>query len=71
MVAYAPYDNPKVAVAVVVPNVTISRNREFAGIANNIAREAMEIFFEQKESHQAPELAEVEDMDIDPDDTEG
>ncbi|GAK07910.1 LOW QUALITY PROTEIN: cell division protein FtsI [Geomicrobium sp. JCM 19038] len=71
MVAYAPYDNPEVAVAVVVPNVTISRNREFAGIANNIAREAMEIFFEQKESHQAPELAEVEDMDIDPDDTEG
>ncbi|GAK14599.1 cell division protein FtsI [Geomicrobium sp. JCM 19039] len=45
MVAYAPYDNPEIAVAVIVPSVALDDHGNNSGIANTMAREAMNLFF--------------------------
>ncbi|WP_209125382.1 penicillin-binding protein 2 [Alkalihalobacillus sp. BA299] len=52
-VAYAPYDDPKVAVAVVVPNV--NRNSSVS-ISRNIVSGVMDTFFELEERRQNPEV---------------
>ncbi|OLO26947.1 penicillin-binding protein [Alkalihalophilus pseudofirmus] len=52
-VAYAPYDDPKVAVAVVVPNM--NRNSS-ATISRNILSGVMDKFFELEERRQSPSV---------------
>ncbi|MDE5413943.1 peptidoglycan D,D-transpeptidase FtsI family protein [Alkalihalobacterium chitinilyticum] len=50
-VAYAPYENPKVAVSIVVPNVNRNTN---ATISRNILEGVMDAFFELEEKRQNP-----------------
>jgi cell division protein FtsI/penicillin-binding protein 2 len=64
-VGYAPYDNPEVAISVVVPGTA---NIDSAGVANRIAEGALDAYFELKESRNGPkkpdggsEIDEVED----------
>lgn len=53
-VAYAPYHDPEVALAVVVPNVRLQGKQ---GMAQNIASEFFDTYFELKESRQGPTMA--------------
>nr|WP_144449850.1 penicillin-binding protein 2 [Halalkalibacter nanhaiisediminis] len=53
-VGYAPYENPEVAFAVVVPNVKLDRNGGRQGMAQNIARDMLDSYFEMKEERQGP-----------------
>ncbi|WP_252314836.1 penicillin-binding protein 2 [Sinobaca sp. H24] len=53
-VGYAPYDNPEVAIAVIVPYTYLEENGGRNGVANTIAREAMDAYFELKEER--PEI---------------
>ncbi|MCE7794263.1 penicillin-binding protein 2 [Salipaludibacillus sp. CUR1] len=61
---YAPYDNPEVAVAVVVPG---TEREDSAGVANRIAEGALEAYFELKEKRDGPALpddgAEVDELE--------
>lgn len=60
-VGYAPYDNPEVAIAVVVPYTYLEENGGRNGVANTIARQAMDAYFELKEER--PEVdAENEEV---------
>ncbi|WP_216830016.1 peptidoglycan D,D-transpeptidase FtsI family protein [Alkalihalobacterium elongatum] len=52
-VAYAPYDDPKVAIAVVVPYVNKNSN---ATISRNILGATMDAFFELQEKRQNPSI---------------
>ncbi|MFC5711247.1 peptidoglycan D,D-transpeptidase FtsI family protein [Thalassorhabdus alkalitolerans] len=61
LVAYAPYDEPEVAVSVVVPYVYTDEDGGSPGTANRIAREAMDAFFELQEERQ--EDTEEEDQE--------
>ncbi|SDH49351.1 cell elongation-specific peptidoglycan D,D-transpeptidase [Alteribacillus persepolensis] len=45
-IGYAPYDDPEVAIAVIVPNVYVSGT---SGIANRIARSSLDAYFDLKE----------------------
>ncbi|MBU9712263.1 peptidoglycan D,D-transpeptidase FtsI family protein [Evansella tamaricis] len=44
-VAFAPYDNPEVAISVVVPGM----DRDRGGVANTIARQVLDAYFDLKE----------------------
>ncbi|WP_252311697.1 penicillin-binding protein 2 [Sinobaca sp. H24] len=60
-VGYAPYDNPEVAIAVIVPYTYLEENGGRNGVANTIARQAMDAYFELKEER--PEVdAENEEV---------
>lgn len=64
-VGYAPYDNPEVAISVVVPGTA---NIDSAGVANKIAEGSLDAYFELKEKRSGPikpedgsDIDEVED----------
>jgi cell division protein FtsI/penicillin-binding protein 2 len=58
LVGYAPFNNPEVAFAVVVPNVKLERNGGRQGMAQEIASKALDAFFEMKDVRNGPERAE-------------
>lgn len=60
MIAYAPYDDPEVAIAVVVPNVALDSSGGRQGIANHIARESLSAYFDLKEDRVNPQREEDE-----------
>ncbi len=65
-VGYAPYDNPEVAFAVVVPNVKLQQHGGRQGMAQNIAKEMLDVYFEMKEERSGPTMVDVpvlEDLD--------
>ncbi|MCD8510163.1 MAG: penicillin-binding protein 2 [Bacillus sp. (in: Bacteria)] len=49
-VAYAPFDNPEVAISVVVPGV----NTRQGGVANSIAEDVLDTYFKLKEKRKGP-----------------
>ncbi|WP_018923761.1 peptidoglycan D,D-transpeptidase FtsI family protein [Salsuginibacillus kocurii] len=57
LVGYAPYEDPEVAFAVVVPNARIQDQGGRSGIANSIARRILDGFFEVQEERPDPEEA--------------
>ncbi|MBB6448870.1 cell division protein FtsI/penicillin-binding protein 2 [Geomicrobium halophilum] len=59
MIAYAPHDDPEVAIAVIVPNLSTGDNA--SGLANNITRQSLDAYFEMQEGQPEPE--EVKDED--------
>ncbi|TMW74123.1 penicillin-binding protein 2 [Alteribacter natronophilus] len=60
-VGYAPYNDPEVAFAVVVPGV--SREQGAGGIANRISEEIMEAYFDLQENRSASDL-DLEDEEL-------
>ncbi|GAK06475.1 penicillin-binding protein 2 [Geomicrobium sp. JCM 19038] len=60
-VGYAPFDDPEVAIAVVVPNVALERAGGRQGIANHIARESLQAYFDLQEDRSNPEQEEDEE----------
>ncbi|WP_245308321.1 peptidoglycan D,D-transpeptidase FtsI family protein [Halalkalibacter urbisdiaboli] len=54
LVGYAPYDNPEIAFAVVVPHVKREKNGGAQGIAQEISKSALEAYFELKEKRKGP-----------------
>lgn len=58
-VGYAPYNDPEVAFAVVVPNVKLDRNGGRQGMAQNIAMEMLDAYFEMKEKRNGPKMVDV------------
>ncbi|MBP3951253.1 peptidoglycan D,D-transpeptidase FtsI family protein [Bacillus suaedae] len=55
-VAYAPFDNPEIAIAVVVPKVKLKGNGGRDGMAQNIAEEILDQYFiEMKKARQGPQ----------------
>lgn len=55
-VGYAPFDNPEIAIAVVVPNVKLESNGGRGGMAQNIAEEILDQYFiEMKTARQGPQ----------------
>lgn len=59
-VAYAPFDEPEVAISVVVPGV----QRNAGGIANTIARKSLDAYFKLKEERNGPFSTTVDYDDI-------
>ncbi|WP_017728333.1 peptidoglycan D,D-transpeptidase FtsI family protein [Halalkalibacterium ligniniphilum] len=57
LVGYAPYDNPEVAFAIIVPYAKINQGRD-AAIARRIGEGLLDTYFELKESRQGPVPAE-------------
>ncbi|MDQ0299709.1 cell division protein FtsI/penicillin-binding protein 2 [Salibacterium salarium] len=51
-IGYAPYDDPEVTVAVIVPNVYKSSDGGTSGIANTIARRSLDAYFDMKEERE-------------------
>ncbi|MCL7748376.1 peptidoglycan D,D-transpeptidase FtsI family protein [Halalkalibacter alkaliphilus] len=49
LVGYAPFNNPEIAFAVVVPDVKLGSNGGRQGIAQEISKSALEAYFELKE----------------------
>ncbi|MEB1807622.1 MAG: penicillin-binding protein 2 [Bacillaceae bacterium] len=66
-VAYAPYDDPKVAIAVVVPYVNKNSN---ATISRNILGATMDAFFELEEKRQNPSFNLPAEEDVEDEDSE-
>ncbi|WP_416149362.1 penicillin-binding transpeptidase domain-containing protein [Salipaludibacillus sp. HK11] len=60
-VGYAPYDNPEVAISVVVPGTA---DIDSSGVAMRIAEGSLDAYFELKESRIGPEMPE-DGVDID------
>ncbi|WP_332691035.1 peptidoglycan D,D-transpeptidase FtsI family protein [Halalkalibacter lacteus] len=58
LVGYAPYNNPEIAFAIVVPNVKLERNGGRLGMAQEIASQALDTFFEMKEVRIGPTKAD-------------
>ncbi len=54
LVGYAPYNNPEIAFAVVVPDVKLERYGGAQGIAQNISKKALDSYFEMKEGRNGP-----------------
>ncbi|MDG5788754.1 penicillin-binding protein 2 [Evansella sp. AB-P1] len=65
-VGYAPYDNPEVAISVVVPGMHVDEG----GVANRISKEVFDAYFELKENRRGPLLPgeTYEEFDDDEDD---
>ncbi|MDT8861738.1 penicillin-binding protein 2 [Alkalihalobacillus sp. MEB130] len=57
LVGYAPFNEPEVAFAVVVPNVKLERNGGRQGMAQEIASQALDAYFELKTVRNGPEQA--------------
>ncbi|AXF54725.1 peptidoglycan D,D-transpeptidase FtsI family protein [Salicibibacter kimchii] len=67
MVAFAPHDDPEVAIAVIVPNTSTSD--EDSGLANSITRDALDAYFDMQADGADPEEADDDDEIFrDPDD---
>lgn len=49
-VAYAPFDNPEVAISVVVPGIS----KHQSGVANRISRDVLDAYFMLKEKRNGP-----------------
>lgn len=60
-VGYAPYDNPEVAISVIVPGTA---NIDSAGVANSIAEGSLDAYFDLKDKRNGPEKSDG-DSDID------
>ncbi len=58
LVGYAPYKNPEIAFAIVVPNVKLERNGGRQGMAQEIASQALDAYFEMKEVRIGPTKAD-------------
>lgn len=58
LVGYAPFDNPEVAFAVVVPNVKLERNGGRQGMAQEIASKALDAYFDLKEVRNGPKATD-------------
>ncbi|MCL7747198.1 peptidoglycan D,D-transpeptidase FtsI family protein [Halalkalibacter alkaliphilus] len=58
LVGYAPFNNPEIAFAVVVPNVKLERNGGRQGMAQEIASQALDAYFDMKDVRNGPERAE-------------
>ena len=58
LVGYAPYQNPEIAFAVVVPNVKLERNGGAQGIAQKISKKALDSYFDMKEFRNGPTKVE-------------
>ncbi|MCR6110437.1 penicillin-binding protein 2 [Bacillus sp. A301a_S52] len=54
-VGYAPYDDPEVAIAVIVPG---TRTEHTGGVANRIAEKSLEAYFDLKENRNGPEVSD-------------
>ncbi|WP_245546972.1 peptidoglycan D,D-transpeptidase FtsI family protein [Evansella cellulosilytica] len=72
-VAFAPYDNPEVAIAVVVPG--ISNQASASGAANTISQKVLDAYFDLKEERRGPlnwdeDLLEDEEDDEDEEESE-
>ncbi len=64
-VGYAPYKNPEIAFAVVVPNVKLDSRGGTQGIAQDIAKDILDAYFEMKTVRNGPQKADqpvLEDM---------
>ncbi|QQK79724.1 penicillin-binding protein 2 [Salicibibacter cibi] len=59
MVAYAPYDDPEVAIAVLVP--VTSTSDEDSGLANSITRDALDAYFDLEEDGAEPDESDDDD----------
>jgi cell division protein FtsI/penicillin-binding protein 2 len=67
LVGYAPYNNPEIAFAIVVPNVKLERNGGRQGMAQEIASQALDAYFELKEMRSGPVKVDqplLEQLDI-------
>ncbi|UTR14422.1 penicillin-binding protein 2 [Salipaludibacillus sp. LMS25] len=66
-VGYAPYDDPEVAIAVIVPG---TRTENSGGVANRIAEKSLEAYFDLKENRNGPEASDdggdIEEIDNTP-----
>ncbi|RSL30971.1 penicillin-binding protein 2 [Salibacterium salarium] len=61
-IGYAPYDNPEVTVAVIVPNVYKSSDGGQSGIANRIAKKSLDAYFNMQDDREELEpLDEAEE----------
>jgi cell division protein FtsI/penicillin-binding protein 2 len=58
LVGYAPYHNPEIAFAVVVPNVRLERHGGAQGIAQKISKKALDSYFDMKEGRNGPAMEE-------------
>ncbi|WP_100407504.1 peptidoglycan D,D-transpeptidase FtsI family protein [Bacillus solitudinis] len=59
-VGYAPFNDPEIAFAVVVPHAKLDINGARQGMAQHIARDAVKAYFELKEKRTGPSKAEEE-----------
>ncbi|NEU30730.1 penicillin-binding protein 2 [bacterium LRH843] len=57
-VGYAPFNDPEIAIGVVVPNVKLQRNGGRQGMAQNISRGLLDAYFELKETRHGPEAVD-------------
>ncbi|MFC0558092.1 peptidoglycan D,D-transpeptidase FtsI family protein [Halalkalibacter alkalisediminis] len=57
LVGYAPFNQPEVAFAIVVPNVKLERNGGRQGMAQEIASQALDVYFDLKEVRNGPKAA--------------
>ncbi|WP_066153718.1 peptidoglycan D,D-transpeptidase FtsI family protein [Halalkalibacter krulwichiae] len=57
-VGYAPFNNPEIAFAVVVPNVKLERNGGRTGMAQEITSKALDAYFDMKEVRNGPTKAD-------------
>ncbi len=57
LVGYAPFNNPEVAFAIIVPNVKLERNGGRQGMAQEIASKALDAYFELKEVRNGPKAS--------------
>ncbi|GAE24757.1 cell division protein FtsI [Halalkalibacter wakoensis JCM 9140] len=58
LVGYAPFDNPEIAFAVVVPNVKLERNGGRQGMAQEISSQALDVYFQLKNERNGPVVAD-------------
>ena len=58
IVGYAPYDNPEIAFAIIVPNVKLQQHGGRAGMAQNIAEEILDTYFKMKSERSGPAKGE-------------
>ena len=58
LVGYAPYNNPEIAFAVVVPNVRLERHGGAQGIAQKISKKALDSFFEMQGYRNGPTVVD-------------
>jgi cell division protein FtsI/penicillin-binding protein 2 len=57
LVGYAPFNQPEIAFAIVVPNVKLERNGGRQGMAQEIASKALDAYFDLKEVRNGPTKA--------------
>ncbi|MCG3089073.1 penicillin-binding protein 2 [Sporosarcina sp. MB25] len=63
-IGYAPVEAPEVAFSVVIPNISTNRSK-YPHTSNEIAREALDIYFDLKKKRMTEELPVTSDLKID------